>query len=224
MEFFAFFRHLLIILIAFSLYWPLNVPLAALAYKVRLGTEHGEYLHSMYLDNFAATAGGRELSAYPKVLGAPRLYVEHGTLVGALDFPWRPWGSIELWEQPVTALTRAAGVTSMLITDHPHLFEVGGENYHTDFTAWDYQRGHESDPWKTRPDPSWIGAPSQHRGEMPYDRSRGWFRGEDDFPGPRTMAATKGSGGGLLRPGDNILGISWRNRCSSRAIPADWES
>jgi arylsulfatase A-like enzyme len=24
---------------------------------------------------------------------------------------------------------------------------------------------------------------------MPYDNSRGWFRGEEDFPGPRTMAA-----------------------------------
>jgi arylsulfatase A-like enzyme len=24
---------------------------------------------------------------------------------------------------------------------------------------------------------------------MPYDTSRGWFTGEDDFPGPRTMAA-----------------------------------
>lgn len=27
--------------------------------------------------------------------------------------------------------------------DHPHLFESGGENYHTDFTAWHYSRGHE---------------------------------------------------------------------------------
>ena len=24
---------------------------------------------------------------------------------------------------------------------------------------------------------------------MPYDDSRGWFRGEADFPGPRTLAA-----------------------------------
>ncbi len=40
----------------------------------------------------------------------------------------------------------------MLISDHPHLFETGGENYHTEFTAWDYERGHEGDPWKTRPD------------------------------------------------------------------------
>jgi arylsulfatase A-like enzyme len=75
------------------------------------------------------------------------------------------------------------------VTDHPHLFETGGENYHTDFTAWAYERGHESDPWKTRPDPSWLGAPDFGRGPMPYDDSRGWFRGEADFPGPRTMAA-----------------------------------
>ena len=77
----------------------------------------------------------------------------------------------------------------MLVSDHPHLFEVGGENYHCDFTAWDYQRGHESDPWRTRPDPSWIGAPSYGRGHTHYDNSRGYFRDEADFPGPRTMAA-----------------------------------
>jgi hypothetical protein len=45
----------------------------------------------------------------------------------------------------------------MLVTDHPHLFETGGENYHTDFTAWAYLRGHESDPWRTRPDPTRAG-------------------------------------------------------------------
>ncbi|MEU2741344.1 acetoacetate decarboxylase [Streptomyces sp. NPDC007095] len=48
--------------------------------------EHGEYLHSMYLDNFSATAAGRELSAYPKVAGAPKLYVDGPTLVGTIDF------------------------------------------------------------------------------------------------------------------------------------------
>ena len=59
---------------------------------------------------------------------------------------------------PITAHLRRPASTTQLISDHPHLFETGGENYHTDFTAWDYQRGHESDPWKTRPDPSWVGA------------------------------------------------------------------
>src|SRR6204780_5604084 len=81
----------------------------------------------------------------------------------------------------------------MLVSDHPHLFETGGENYHTDFTAWLYERGHESDPWRTMPDPTWTGTPalpvkrpSYHHA---YDDSRTYFRSEEEFPGPKTMAA-----------------------------------
>lgn len=118
----------------------------------------------------------------------PCIPARHDILCGSLDFLWKPWGSIELWERPITHQLAAAGIPTMLVTDHAHLFETGGENYHTEFTAWEYLRGHESDPWKTRPDPSWVGAPSFGRA-YPYDRSRGWFGGEDDFPGPRTMAA-----------------------------------
>lgn len=120
----------------------------------------------------------------------PCIPARHDLLVGAWDFLWRPWGSIELWEEPITASLRRRGVVTQLITDHPHLFETGGENYHTDFTAWEYERGHESDPWKSRPDPSWLGTPTFGRGHTHYDNSRGYFRGEEDFPGPRTMAAT----------------------------------
>jgi arylsulfatase A-like enzyme len=120
----------------------------------------------------------------------PCIPARHDLLVGAWDFLWRPWGSVELWEEPITASLRRRGVITQLITDHPHLFEVGGENYHTDFTAWAYERGHESDPWKTRPDPSWLGTPTYGRGHTHYDNSRGYFRGEEDFPGPRTMQAT----------------------------------
>lgn len=127
----------------------------------------------------------------------PCMPARHDILVGALDFLWRPWGSIELWERPVTHFLRRKGVPTMLFTDHPHLFEVGGENYHTDFLAWDYLRGHESDPWKTREDPSWIGTPALPssskghfgRGRAPYDISRTYFRDELDFPGPKTLNA-----------------------------------
>jgi arylsulfatase A-like enzyme len=119
----------------------------------------------------------------------PCMPARHDLLVGSLDFLWRPWGSIEVWEEPLTASLRAAGVTTMLVTDHPHLFETGGENYHCEFSAWEYERGHEGDPWRTRPDPSWAGAPDFGRGWMPYDNSRGFFRDESDFPGPRTLSA-----------------------------------
>lgn len=125
----------------------------------------------------------------------PCMPARHDILVGALDFLWRPWGSIELWERPITYQLRRKGIKTQLLTDHPHLFETGGENYHTDFFAWDYLRGHESDPWRTREDPSWAGTPtlparSRDHGEPHgYDLSRTWFREELDYPGPKTMKA-----------------------------------
>ena len=122
----------------------------------------------------------------------PCMPARHDILCGSWDFLWRPWGSIELWEEPITRHLQQAGVTTMLVSDHPHLFETGGENYHTDFTAWEYVRGHEDDPWRTAPDPSWVGAPAVPANESwvarHYDTSRTWFKNEEDFPGPRTMA------------------------------------
>lgn len=56
------------------------------AIMVRMGEEKGEYLHAMYLDNLPAMASGREVSAYPKKLGAPKLYTDSDTLVGTLDY------------------------------------------------------------------------------------------------------------------------------------------
>jgi acetoacetate decarboxylase len=45
-----------------------------------------EYIHSMYLDNGPAIAGGREGGAFPKKLGYPRLFTDSDTLVGTLDY------------------------------------------------------------------------------------------------------------------------------------------
>lgn len=53
--------------------------------RVSHNGEEGEYLHAMYLDNVPATIAGRELSAYPKLHGSPRLAVDEGALVGTLD-------------------------------------------------------------------------------------------------------------------------------------------
>ena len=165
-----------------------------------LGSYGGTEFATPNLDRFAAEHATRFTRHVTGSL--PCMPARHDILVGALDFLWKPWGSIEAWEQPVTRALAGAGVTSMLVTDHPHLFEAGGENYHTDFDGWDYLRGHESDPWRTHPDPSWMGAPTMparkggwwwssltgfDAGEKAYDRSRTFFREEADYPGPRTM-------------------------------------
>ncbi len=155
-----------------------------------IGPYGGDEFETPQLDRFAQRAV-RFDRHYTGSL--PCIPARHDLLCGALDFLWRPWGSIEVWEDSITHDLRDRGVTAMLVSDHPHLFEAGGENYHVDFTAWDYLRGHEGDPWRTRPDPSWAGAPAlpaaPARVPMPYDRSRTWFREESEFPGPRTMAA-----------------------------------
>jgi arylsulfatase A-like enzyme len=151
-----------------------------------LGAYGGTEFETPNLDRFAASAT-RFTNHYTGSL--PCMPARHDILCGALDFLWRAWGSVEIWEDAITYELRKAKVVTQLISDHPHLFETGGENYHADFTAWAYERGHEGDAWKTRPDPRWAGAPGHGRGHMPYDDSRGWFRGEADFPGPRTMAA-----------------------------------
>jgi arylsulfatase A-like enzyme len=153
-----------------------------------LGAYGGEEFRTPNLDRFAKRAM-RFTKHHTGSL--PCMPARHDILCGALDFLWKPWGSVEIWEDAITYELRKAGVVTQLISDHPHLFETGGENYHVDFNAWDYQRGHEGDTWKTRPDPSFMGAPLQQRAgrHMPYDESRTYFKGEGDFPGPRTMAA-----------------------------------
>jgi arylsulfatase A-like enzyme len=168
-----------------------------------LGCYGADEFDTPNLDRFAARA---TRFTNHRAGSLPCMPARHDILCGALDFLWRPWGSIELWERPITASLRADGIVTMLVTDHPHLFETGGENYHTDFFGWEYVRGHEGDPWRTAPDPSWMGAPerparparpgrwyARASGQwldaepVPYDRTRTHFRDEHDYPGPRVM-------------------------------------
>jgi len=46
----------------------------------------GGYVHSMYLNDEAPIAGGRELWGFPKKLAAPKLSIETDTLLGTLDY------------------------------------------------------------------------------------------------------------------------------------------
>ena len=151
-----------------------------------IGAYGGREFATPHLDRFASGAV-RFDRHYTGSL--PCMPARHDILCGALDFLWRCWGSVELWEDAITYAMRGKGVATQLISDHPHLFEAGGENYHTDFGAWAYERGGETDAWQLKRDPSWVGAPMFGRGQMPYDFSRPLFRGESDFPGPRTMQA-----------------------------------
>jgi acetoacetate decarboxylase len=54
--------------------------------QVEYEGENADYLHAMYVDSLASIASGREISAFPKKSGTPRLYVDSDTLVGTLDY------------------------------------------------------------------------------------------------------------------------------------------
>ena len=87
-----------------------------------LGSYGGNEFTTPHLDRFATERATRFTRHVTGSL--PCMPARHDILCGALDFLWRPWGSIELWEQPITADLRDAGVQTMLVTDHPHLFEA----------------------------------------------------------------------------------------------------
>lgn len=48
--------------------------------------EKGTYVHAMYLDDHAPTAGGREIWGFPKKIAAPRLEVDKDVLMGTLHY------------------------------------------------------------------------------------------------------------------------------------------
>src|SRR6201997_462721 len=51
---------------------------------VRFKGEEGAYVHSMYLDDHGAIAGGRELWGFPKKLARPKIEIESDVLGGTL--------------------------------------------------------------------------------------------------------------------------------------------
>ena len=107
---------------------------------------------------------------------------------GTLEFPWRPWGSLEPYDHPLPRVLGGQGVMTMLVSDHYHLWEAGGENYHADFEGWEFIRGHENDPWATEPAPR----PARVRDHLSprYQRNMARFHREEDWLSPRTFQTT----------------------------------
>lgn len=114
----------------------------------------------------------------------PCMPARHDLWTGNLEFLWRPWGPIEPGEQTIPMRLRGK-VTTQLVTDHYHFFERGGETYHIDFNGWEFIRGHEGDPWVTRPSQIQVKGHCDDR----YRRNMQRMKEEKDFTSPRTFQA-----------------------------------
>src|SRR5215216_5104339 len=91
---------------------------------------------------------------------------------GKFEFPFRGWGPLEYDDKDLAkVITDEHELTSMLITDHYHLWEKGSGNYHFDFSGYDFIRGQEYDRWKIEPG----GAPNPVEGKQVGHLPVGYF-------------------------------------------------
>ncbi len=84
---------------------------------VRFKGKCGVYVHSMYLDDLAPIAGGREIWGFPKKLAQPRLDVHLDTVVGTLDYG------------PVRVATGTMGYKFAPYSQDDALHALGAPNY-----------------------------------------------------------------------------------------------
>jgi hypothetical protein len=119
----------------------------------------------------------------------PCMPARHDLLCGALDFLWKP-GSIEPGRSRSPWLQRA-GVTTMLVSDHPHCPEWAARNYHCPQCLGLPART-RGRPVAHAPHRAGSARPSFGRGHT-CDDSRGWFRGETISLGRARSQARPGS-------------------------------
>jgi len=82
---------------------------------------------------------------------SPCMPARRDMLTGRLNFLECPWGGIQPFEDTLPRILKKNGIFSHMETDHFHYYEMGGENYCTQFTSWHMNRGTEHDTIHLRP-------------------------------------------------------------------------
>ena len=82
---------------------------------------------------------------------------------------------------------REHGIFTHITTDHPHYFEIGGENYCQMFHTWNFERGQEGDVWVSRVKGSDIPEPHYGKVNNQNQLNRLAYTKEEEYPTPRTF-------------------------------------
>ena len=115
---------------------------------------------------------------------------------GSFEFPWRGWGPLEPGDPDIAKIVTQNGHTSMVISDHYHMWERGSGNYFFNFSGAEFIRGQENDLWVTDPD-----IPFEYPGDADrmarhalragsfarYKRNTAHFRVEEDYFAPQVF-------------------------------------
>ncbi len=119
-----------------------------------MGFNSGGNIRTPNMDRLAT----RSLIFDKAYLGSyPCMPARRDICTGKFEFPFRGWGPLEYYDKDLaTVLTVENGITSMIITDHYHLWEKGSGNYHFEFSGYEFVRGQEYDKWKVGPDEAYF--------------------------------------------------------------------
>jgi acetoacetate decarboxylase len=87
--------------------------------------QHGSYVHSMYLDDDAPIAGGREIWGFPKKLATPKIAHEGDVIVGTLHYGSQLCASASLGYKhqavDVATVKKAMQAPNFLLKIIPHV-------------------------------------------------------------------------------------------------------
>lgn len=118
---------------------------------------------------------------------SPCMPARRDIMTGRYNFLDRGWGPIEPFDVTLPDVLRDSGVSTHIVTDHYHYFEIGGENYCQMFNEWELQRGQERDPQMF---PTGSYHEQEHIGRLdpPYARNREkFYREEEKYPSVVTI-------------------------------------
>lgn len=141
-----------------------------------VGEEHEDHIPTPNINSLAADGAVFENHFTGS---APCMPARRELLTGMLELKHRGWGTLEPFDNPLARRLKNVDCPSMLITDHYHLFEDGGENFHCDFSGYELIRGHENDNWKTFPTPKPQLNPNTHTSDK-QEQNRLSYTGAND--------------------------------------------
>ena len=116
----------------------------------------------------------------------PCMPARRDLLTGRLNFLERAWGPIEPYDITMPSILRDNGITTNMVTDHYHYWELGGDGYCQQFETFQMIRGQEVDPWVS--DAKALELPD-HKGLLKpqYAKNCRRFVDEASYSTPRTF-------------------------------------
>lgn len=159
-----------------------------------LGCYGNDWMQTPHLDALAQKStvfDNAYLGSYPCMPARRDLWT------GRFEFPWRGWGPLEPGDPDLARILTQNGHTSMVISDHYHMWERGSGNYFFNFSGMEFIRGQENDLWITDPNipVEYPGDPERmavhaSRGVSSfarYRRNTAHFRVEEDYFAPQVF-------------------------------------